>query len=101
MKVTWPERAKESLRRVRDRMAEWSEPGADRFAAEVIERSALLGLFPERGRVVQEFGERSLRELVIRDYRLLYFVGVDEVEILGLIHGAMDLRSDPGVASDN
>lgn len=82
-------------------MAEWSESGADRFAAEVIERSALLGLFPEHGRVVQEFGERSLRELLIRDYRLLYFVAADGVEILGLVHGAMDLRSDPEIASDN
>jgi len=44
----------------------------------------------ERGRVVPELDDPSIREVFVRRYRLIYEVGPDEVMILAMIHGARD-----------
>jgi plasmid stabilization system protein ParE len=46
-------------------------------------------------RVVPEFGDGNIRELIIRSDRLIYRVQRNEVAILGLIHGARDLANLP------
>lgn len=50
-----------------------------------------LVIFPELGRVVPEFNDRSIRELIVREYRLIYRVEGDDVRILTLMHGSRDL----------
>ncbi len=44
-----------------------------------------------RGRVVPEFEDPPVRELLVGNYRLLYEVHEKTVAVLGLIHGARDL----------
>jgi plasmid stabilization system protein ParE len=51
--------------------------------------------FPELGRVVPEFGQATLRELIVRPYRLVYRLRGEAVEIVTVFHGARmfpDLR---------
>lgn len=38
-----------------------------------------------------EFGNDDLRELFVRNYRLIYHVTADVVYIIGFIHGAREL----------
>jgi toxin ParE1/3/4 len=45
----------------------------------------------ERGRVVPELDEPTVRELVVGSYRLIYEFGEETVHILALIHAARDL----------
>lgn len=47
----------------------------------------------DRGRVVPELDEPTVRELVVGNYRLIYEVGAETVYVLALIHGARDLPS--------
>jgi toxin ParE1/3/4 len=54
--------------------------------------AASLLQFPERGRVVPELGPPR-RELLVMDYRLVYRVRQDAVEVLRLIHGRRDFIS--------
>lgn len=42
----------------------------------------------KRGRVVPEFGDANIRELFVRNYRLIYKVGDKEVYVIGFVHGA-------------
>lgn len=43
-----------------------------RFGKFLILHTKSLGQFPERGRVVPEFGEESIREIIVRTYRIIY-----------------------------
>lgn len=49
-----------------------------------------LADFPEMGRVVPEFGDLSLREIVVRSYRVIYRVdhGDCRVDIARFWHGS-------------
>jgi plasmid stabilization system protein ParE len=52
-----------------------------------------LGLMAMRGRVVPEIGDKQIRELIIQSYRLIYKVERSRVALLGIIHGARDLKT--------
>src|ERR1043165_7894398 len=40
----------------------------------LVQQASSLGQFPERGRVVPEFGNQSVREIIVRAYRIIYRV---------------------------
>ncbi|WP_404980581.1 type II toxin-antitoxin system RelE/ParE family toxin [Carboxydichorda subterranea] len=42
--------------------------------------------------MVPELGEPSIRELVVRPYRLVYRVAEQRVEVLAIIHGSRGFR---------
>jgi toxin ParE1/3/4 len=52
-----------------------------------------LGAFANRGRIVPELDDESVRELFVfrQRYRMIYRVLAHEVQILAFIHGARDL----------
>lgn len=62
--------------------------------AEVVVRRLLravdrLSEFPESGRAVLEFSDRSVREVIQRPYRIVYrIVSPDEVHVLTVHHGS-------------
>jgi plasmid stabilization system protein ParE len=43
-----------------------------RFGMFLIQQARSLGPLPERGRVVPEFGDDSIREIIVRAYRIVY-----------------------------
>jgi addiction module RelE/StbE family toxin len=55
-----------------------------------------LAEFPELGRVVPEFNEPAIREIVVRSYRVIYRVDHSDcrVDIVRFWHGA---RGTPGI----
>jgi plasmid stabilization system protein ParE len=76
---------------VADYIARDSAFYAATFVQEVKEAAASLVDFAERGQIVPEFGDESIRELLVRSYRLIYKVSEKQVLILTLIHGARRL----------
>jgi len=56
-----------------------------------------LEKFPESGRTVPEFPASGLRELIVRDYRVIYRAvrAPASVQILAVRHGARLLESPP------
>lgn len=63
-------------------VARESHTAAERLLTEALNTAASLDRFSERGRVVPELNDPSIRELFVRRYRLLYHVEPDEVLIL-------------------
>lgn len=61
------------------------------FVDHLIECAEALQDNPRLGRVVPELERRDLREIVVRGYRIVYFVGVRRVTVLRVVHGARDL----------
>jgi len=65
--------------------------GAVEWLEGLIERLELLRDLPEQGRVVPEWGEPTVREIVYASYRVIYEVFPDRVEILTVSHTRQQL----------
>ena len=72
-------------------LAQDSPPAAERVLIQALDTASSLDAFSERGRVVPELNQPSVRELLVGRYRLLYEVTPAEVQILAFLHGARDL----------
>jgi plasmid stabilization system protein ParE len=61
-----------------------------RFGRFLINHARGLAQFPERGRVVPEFDDDSIRELIVRKYRIVYRLNYDDrvVEVVRFWHAA-------------
>ncbi|MBI5675739.1 MAG: type II toxin-antitoxin system RelE/ParE family toxin [Nitrospirae bacterium] len=91
--VIWSYEATADLETIADYIAKDSTFYAASFVIEVREASRSLNEFSERGRLVPELSNPSIRELFIKNYRLIYHVEEVRVDILGLIHGRRDLKT--------
>ena len=87
-KVEWTDPAWDDLAAIAEYIARDSEYYAAAFVQEIKEAAASLAEFAERGQMVPEFGDPSIRELLVESYRLVYRVSEKRVVILTLIHGA-------------
>jgi len=72
-------------------IAQDSRPAAARLLIQALEAASSLDALSERGRVVPEFNQPTVREVFVQRYRLLYEVTPHEVQILAFLHGARDL----------
>ena len=91
--VVWTETAWRDLEHIADHIAEDSPRYAAAFVSRIREKARLLDECAERGRMVPELGESTVRELLIGNYRLVYEISEQTIHILGLIHGARDLAN--------
>lgn len=89
--VRWTEAAWSDLEEVSDYIAKDSRYYAAGFVREVRDAARSLAYLAERGRVVPELGDPTIRELLVRRYRLIYRMTERTVYIIGFIHGARDL----------
>lgn len=66
---------------------------AVRFGRLLIQHINSLGRLPERGRVVPEFENKSLREIIFRAYRIVYRLNHDKrvVEVVRVLHTARSI----------
>lgn len=90
-KVAWAEAAWSDLDDVSEHIGKDSPHYAAAFVGEVCDAARSLAYLAERGRIVPEFGDPSVRELFVRRYRLIYQVTEQAVYIIGFVHGARDL----------
>ncbi len=62
---------------------------ARRFIEKILSRLSQLENFPNSGRIVPEFADESLRELIEGKYRIVYKLNAGQViVILRVVHGA-------------
>jgi len=90
-KVKWTETAWSDLEEAADYIAKESPHYAAAFVRETRDAARSLAYLAERGRVVPEFDDTSIRELFVRSYRLIYHVTEQVVYIIGFVHGARNL----------
>jgi plasmid stabilization system protein ParE len=91
MKLIWTDPSIEDLRAVR----EYIGRDSDYYAADLVEQVVLsverLVRFPNLGRVVPEAQDENIRELMHQNYRIIYRIAGERVEILTIVHGSRDL----------
>jgi len=92
-KVVWTAASWADLEETADYIARDSKYYAAAFVQEVRDAARSLRQYADRGRIVPELGNPNIRELMVRNYRLVYKQSDDLVIILAFIHGARDLPS--------
>ena len=94
MKLEWSQAARSDVRGLRHYIAQDSPFYAKQFCERLIAAVEKLTDHPRLGREVPEAASspEEVRELIFRDYRIVYLVTPDTVHILAVIHGARDLQ---------
>lgn len=92
MIIRWLEKSLNDVEDIRDYIKKDSEYYAYEFTKKIIEHSELLLTSPKMGRVVPEVKNKNIRELIYCNYRIIYRLYNDEIQILSVIHGSRDLR---------
>jgi toxin ParE1/3/4 len=93
MKILWTEPAIEDLRNLHGYIAKDSDVYASSFVQRIILAVDRLSDFPRLGRIVPEAEQETIRELLYQNYRIIYRIKSDFIEILTVIHGRRDLGS--------
>ncbi len=92
-KIVWTETAWNDLENVADFISLDSPFYAAAWVREVRGAARSLSRFAMRGRVVREIGDTRIREVMVQSYRLIYRLEKSRIAILGIVHGARDLRT--------
>ena len=95
-KIVWTLRSREDLRDIATFIAKDNPPAAVKLGELIFDRVDTLKKFPELGRVVPERNQPNIREIVVKNYRIVYRVHPKEkfLEILRVWHG---VRGEPEI----
>ena len=91
--VDWAFSAQAALDEVITYISRDSPEAAARVLEQALETGASLATFAERGRIVPESNEPTIREVFVFRYRLMYEVRDDRVIIVAFLHGARDFTA--------
>ena len=88
--LTWAPSARLDLRELASYIAESRPLAVGRFVRQVLQLAEQLADFPESGRVVPEFDDPSIREVIRRPCRIVYRVKsqTKTIEIVRIWHAA-------------
>ena len=92
--IEWSLKAENDLNEVIDYIAQDSLEYALLFYEQVREKVENLIQFPKMGRIVPELDEPTIRELILRNYRIIYRISEKKIQIVRLFHGSriMDFK---------
>lgn len=92
-KVVWTAEAERWLLRIHDYIASDKPAAAFEVVESLYRRAEILAQFPDIGHAYKTASGRMVRILLWNHYRIVYVrQSPDEVRILGVFHGAMDLK---------
>ena len=96
-RLTYTEAAVQSIYEIHSYIARDSRDAAARLVRRLRTEATSLRAFPQRGRMVPEYTDPRIRELIVGNYRLIYLWVADEdlVRILTVYHGARQLPYHP------
>ena len=81
-KVIWTEKSIQDLLNIKEYISEDSPDRAESWILELFNSGESLVSLSTRGRIVPEFKQEDLRELLIDNYRLVYRIKKASIEII-------------------
>jgi len=93
VEIVWTNQALQKLNKFVDYIAKDDVATAEKWALKLIEKTDQLIDQPESGRIVPEYNESNLRELIVGNYRLIYRIRKEENTIY--IQTVWHVRQDP------
>ena len=85
--VTWTSQPPDDLEAICLFIARDAPQVAAVFADRVLRATDQLEHFPRLGRIIPEFGMENIREIIVGNYRLIYRIRDQDVQILTVHHG--------------
>jgi toxin ParE1/3/4 len=93
-RIYWTRQSQEDLREIRAYISRDAPATAEAFVRRLRASVGRLKEFPESGQIVPELGRENIRELLRGNYRVIYRVGPNRVDILAVYHSAKLLDPD-------
>jgi toxin ParE1/3/4 len=94
MKVYWTDTAQRHLDAIHAYIAQNSPQYAKRMVDRLTSRSLQISIHPLSGRIVPEYEISLIREVIEGPYRIIYYIKPDQIDVLAVIHGAMNVFQD-------
>lgn len=91
-RIRWSPKAADSFEEVCDYISRDSKYYASIFARKVNAIIKNIPLFPKAGRIVPEYRDENLRERIFQNYRIVYRLKKDIIEIVTISHSARQLK---------
>ena len=91
MKGHWTDTAEGHLDAIYAYIAQDSPEYARRMVDRLTRRSQQIAEFPFSGRRVPEYDVDPIREVIEGPFRIVYHIKSDQIDVLAVIHGAMDV----------
>lgn len=93
LKIIWAPRAASNLEEICDYISKDSEYYAALFAKRAITIIKSIPGSPRLGRIVPEYNDESLRERIYGNYRIIYRIKQEIIEIAAICHGSRLLEN--------
>lgn len=87
-KIIWSPTALIDVDSIAEFIARDSVDNAALFVLRLIEATERLKEFPLSGRIIPEIKDPLCREIIYKNYRIMYYIHEKKVWITGVIHGA-------------
>jgi plasmid stabilization system protein ParE len=94
-RIKWSPKAASHFEGIYDYIAKDSKYYAVLFAKKVVVIVKSLPQFPKAGRIVPEYNGENLREKIYGNYRIVYRIKEEIIEIVAICHGARQLENIP------
>ncbi len=93
MEVVWTAECFKDLSGIYEYYSRDNEFYAKQVVARIIDKGKQVAAFPKSGRKVPEIDNPNIREVFRGNYRIIYVITDQDIRILTVVHGAMDIRS--------
>ena len=98
MKILWSPLAVDRVSEIAEYIAQDNPVAAESWINTVFKKVEELKAFPESGRIVPETGNKTIRELVYGNYRIIYRIEEKRLSVLTVRHGKQMLPVDEIIA---
>ncbi len=94
MKVRWTRESLIRLREVNSYISKDNPQAAEKFLDKIINLAESIKENPEKGRIVPEITISNIRELLYKNYRIVYIIKKESIDILTVFEGHKLLEKD-------
>lgn len=91
-KLIWSPKSLLELESIFDYISADSEEYARIFVHKIVDSTTNIPDFPLLGRIVPEFKDELIRERIFKNYRIIYRIHAEKIEIVTIFHNARQLN---------
>ncbi len=93
MRVHWTNTAINHLLSIYDYISKDSRLYALRMVDRLTHRTEQIASFPMSGRMVPEYEAEDIREVIEKQYRIIYRIKQNQLDVLAVVHGSQLLSN--------
>lgn len=94
MKLFWTKEVLHQLQDIEEYISRDNSVAAIEFVDKLISVAETIADYPEKGRIVPELSLDNIRELIHKNYRIVYLVKKNSIDILTVFEGHQLLKQE-------